>query len=312
MTQHPFLVADVGGTNTRLALSDGDILREPSVRRLRNDDFATFQAALASYMDDIDATPSAVAIAIAGPVSEGAGQLTNRDWRMSEKGLCGDTGARRARIINDLHAQAMGLPAGADHSLEAVRSGHDAPDAARLVVNVGTGLNIATIWRGHGGPFVAPAEAGHITLPLRGAQQRDLGRYLEDRFGFASAEEVLSGRGMATLHHWRTGETIPPADVTSAALRSQGAARETATTFARLLGQYAGDLALVQLAFGGVYMVGGVARHVFAVPGTRKAYAAGFTDKGRFGDFLDPIPSNLVTDDYAPLRGLARVLATGQ
>jgi glucokinase len=45
MTDAPNLVADLGGTNTRVALADGPALRDGSIRRFRNADHAGLDAA---------------------------------------------------------------------------------------------------------------------------------------------------------------------------------------------------------------------------------------------------------------------------
>ena len=299
-----FLVADVGGTNSRFALSDGAVLRAGSIRRLSNDDHATFYDAMRAYLSRTGAAPEGVAIAIAGPVEADRGQLTNRDWHFDAAALRQASGAPRVAIFNDLQGQGLGLiqSAGAEH--RALRPGRAVAKAPRIVLNVGTGLNIATVWTLEQGPHVSSAEAGHITLPARGEEQQRLAQDLAARHGFAAAEEVLSGRGLAALHHWRAGADLPAAEVSRLANAGDPEAVATARLFARILGQYAGDLALIQLAFGGIYVVGGVARSLagfLAGPD----YAEGFLDKGRFAEFLAPIPSFLVEDDYAPLHGLA-------
>ena len=303
-----FLVADVGGTNSRFALSDGPVLRTDTIRRLPNDDHATFFDAMRAYLSETGAAPEGVAIAIAGPVEGDRGHLTNRDWHFDEKSLRRTSGAARAAIFNDLQGQGLGLIQSAGTEHRALRPGTPHPGAPRIVLNVGTGLNIATVWTLEQGPHVSSAEAGHITLPARGAEQVRLAEHLASEHGFAAAEEVLSGRGLAAPHHWRTGETLSAAEVSLRANAGEAGATGTARLFAHILGQYAGDLALVQLAFGGIFLVGGVARSLAGFI-SGPDYAEGFLDKGRFAEFLAPIPSYLVEDDYAPLHGLAGHLA---
>lgn len=302
-----FLVADIGGTNTRFALAEDSRLRTDTIRKVSNDAFDTFYAAMTHYLESCADRPSGVAVAIAGPVKGETGRLTNRPWTFETGQLASISGAEQAAIFNDLQAQGLGLPDPGSDALRAVREGRIDPAAPRIVVNVGTGLNIATVWQLPSGPHVTPAEAGHITLPARNEEQVALMAHLNDSHGFPAAEEVLSGRGLAELHEWRTGQDISPAEVSRRAAEGDAEAARSAALFCRILGQYAGDLALIQLAFGGVYLVGGVARSLLhALDGPD--YGEGFTDKGRFGDFLAPIPTFLVEDDYAPLRGLARHL----
>lgn len=66
----------------------------------------------------------------------------------------------------------------------------------------------------------------------------------------------------------------------------------------------AGDLALQTLPFGGIFLIGGVARAVspwFEDYG----FAEAFRDKGRFSTFMEDFAVHLVTDDYAALIGCA-------
>ncbi len=65
-----------------------------------------------------------------------------------------------------------------------------------------------------------------------------------------------------------------------------------------------GNLALQNLPFGGLYLIGGVARSV-SPWFDRFGFAAAFRDKGRFTSFMDSFPVHLVTDDYAALTGCA-------
>ena len=79
----PQLVADIGGTNTRLALADGGVLRPGSIRRFYNADHATFEGLLGQYLSDSAVSGcAAVCFAVAGPVRDGAVQMTNLGWEL--------------------------------------------------------------------------------------------------------------------------------------------------------------------------------------------------------------------------------------
>jgi glucokinase len=64
----------------------------------------------------------------------------------------------------------------------------------------------------------------------------------------------------------------------------------------------------VHLPFGGIYLIGGVARH-FAPHLLRLGFQDAFYDKGRFSDFMEQFPVHLVDDDYAALTGSAAHLS---
>ena len=75
--------------------------------------------------------------------------------------------------------------------------------------------------------------------------------------------------------------------------------------FSRLLGAQAGNLALVVMATGGVWIAGGIAPDI--VDQLRQGgFEDGFLDKGRMRYVVEPIPVWVVLDEHAPLRGAAR------
>lgn len=310
----PVILADIGGTNTRVALADGTRLRAGSLRRFRNADHRTggLDEVLRTYLRDAGGQRvDGACIAVAGPVRGGVGQLTNLDWTMDLAGLAAATGAGRVAILNDLQAQGAALAHLDAENLRPVLPGRGAETgAARLVIGVGTGFNAAPVHAPGGRAEAFPSECGHVTLPVRTAEELALADWLAQRHGFADVEEVLSGRGVTALDHFAglagdPAATPRPADAVMAALAA-GEDRATAAgrLFVRFLGRVAGDLALVHLPFGGIYLVGGVAR-AFAPFLAPFGFAAAFRDKGRFGDFLDAFPLQLVEDDYAALLGCA-------
>ena len=80
-----------------------------------------------------------------------------------------------------------------------------------------------------------------------------------------------------------------------------------AAIFAKMLGKVCGNLSLVQLPFGGVYLVGGVAR-AMAPHLLNLGFEESFKAKGRFSDFMSSFPVFVVEDDYAALLGSASYL----
>jgi glucokinase len=71
-----------------------------------------------------------------------------------------------------------------------------------------------------------------------------------------------------------------------------------------MLGAVSGDLALTTLPFGGVWLVGGLAR-AFAPHLASFGFVEAFRDKGRFSGFLEAFGVGVVEDDNAALTGCA-------
>lgn len=137
----------------------------------------------------------------------------------------------------------------------------DYSKAARLVVNVGTGLNAAQVFHLDGRTLVPPAEAGHITLTAVTDEERGFMDWLEETHPEPGMEDVLSGRGFERLYAWLANQENRPgkkaADIMAGAA-DDPIADKAIRMFCAFMGRYAGDLALVTLPFGGVYLCGGV------------------------------------------------------
>ena len=305
------VVADIGGTNTRVALADGVVVRPDSVRRYRNAEQTGIIEVLTHYLDDLGVQVDAACVAMAGPVLEGVGRLTNLDWLVDRNQIAEAIGVATVAVLNDLQAQGHALNALPPEGIETVRAGLPGSNhAARLVVGVGTGLNAALVYRTDTETLVPPSESGHVNLPIQTARDLALFDFLAKTHGTPGAEEALSGRGIANVYAFVCDEAGQPVDhltaaeVMQAVAANEPLARSALELFVTLLGRMVGTLALVQLPFGGIYFCGGVARAVAPYFG-EMGFEAAFLDKGRFAEFLDQFPIRLVTDDYAALTGSA-------
>ena len=76
----------------------------------------------------------------------------------------------------------------------------------------------------------------------------------------------------------------------------------------RLFGTVTGNLALIHLPFGGIFLIGGMARAV-SPWFDRLGYGEAIRDKGRFAGFMRNFPVTVIDDDYAALTGCAHYLA---
>lgn len=316
----PALVADIGGTNTRVALADGDKVRAESIRRYANAGFPNLEAVLTRYLAESGAPKvSGVCVAAAGPVRDGVASMTNLDWTITGAGLTAATGAAKTAILNDLQAQGHALGRIAPEHLREVIAGPSKPGAAMLVVGLGTGMNAAPVHETPWGRVVAASECGHISMPVRTDEDHRLSRFVAEvgphAHGFAGVEDVLAGRGLERIYAFAAREagqdrTKSGAEIMADVAAGDPVARHAAGLYIHLLGQELGNLALIHLPFGGIYLIGGVARamqpHFDAMNLT-----AHFRDKGRFAEFMASFSVRIVEDDYAALTGCAAYLSGG-
>lgn len=309
-TSGPYLVADIGGTNTRVALAHGAALITDSVKRYRNAEHPGLETVLRHYLEETGTAGCAGAcVALAGPVQNGRGTLTNLDWTLDEATLARAAHTGHATLLNDLQAQGHALDQLPDGSVTTlITAAKPQTGTAKLVIGIGTGFNIAPVYSAPTGRVIPAAEAGHATLPARTDVQKKLVADFEAKHGFCAIEDMLSGRGVLELYKWLRGENGLDADKSSfdiiGGIEDDPDCKRTAQLFVDLLGNVAGNLALTQLPFGGIYFAGGVAR-ALSQHFTALGFSDAFRDKGRFAAFMDSFSVHVIEDDYAALTGCA-------
>ncbi|MGR3435818.1 MAG: glucokinase, partial [Shimia sp.] len=134
--------------------------------------------------------------------------------------------------------------------------------------------------------------------------------FVETAHGFPAVEDVLSGRGLERAYAFFAEREATPASrraaevMAACAAGTDPVAERAVRCFVRILGTVCGNLSLIHLPFGGVFLVGGVANAMG--PYLRDfGFETAFRDKGRFSGFMGNFSVDVVGDDYAALRGCA-------
>lgn len=311
------LIADLGGTNARFALFDGEKIGP--IVRLAVADHASLPAAIASFLaaEAPAQPPSRAVLAIAGPVEDGHAVFTNADWIADAQELGRAFGFSQVRLINDFAAQAWALPHLDDADLCPLGGEAPVPGAPMVVLGPGTGLGVAALVPTPAGGIVVSTEGGHVTLPGTSARDDAIIGVLRGKLGHVSAESVLSGPGLVHLYEaiaTLDGAPFAPrtsAEITAAGLRGAcPLCRKTLDAFCEMLGTVAGDLALSFGARGGVFIAGGVAPRILGyLKGS--AFRERFEAKGRFRSYLEPIPVHVVLHADPAFVGLAAIARVG-
>ncbi len=317
------ILADIGGTNTRVALARGAAVQADSIVKYPNAEYKArgqdIGNILADYLARTGAQVSGVCVAAAGPVQDGVATMTNLDWTMDAGTLAAATGATRVALLNDLQAQGHALGHIGDVHLSPVIAGPRKAGAAMLVVGLGTGVNAAPVHDTPSGRVVPPSECGHVNMPVRSDEDFRLLRFVETLLAarqevhHAGVEEVLSGRGLANLHSFAAHEAgaisdAPSAQVLSALATGDATATHAARLYTRILGQTLADLALIHLPYGGIFLIGGMARAM--LPHLRaNDISSTFREERRIDLLQTEFSVTVVEDDFAALTGCAAYLA---
>ncbi|KAB7604181.1 glucokinase [Verminephrobacter sp. Larva24] len=322
------LLADIGGTNIRLAWQDqpGGPLHDTRVLPCTN--YPTVAAAITAYLAEQGlATPREAALGMANPVTGDAVRMTNHSWSFSQRALRAQLGLQRLLVLNDFTALALALPLLRPEQLRQVGGGAAVAGSAVVLIGPGTGLGVSGLVfppGSHGGVPLS-GEGGHVSLAAQTQQEFDVLRILQARYGHASAERAVCGAGLVELYQalrqlapsnpsgpsGPLGASDPStaAQVTERALQgSDPIALQALEMFCGFLGSVAGNLALTLGAHGGVYIGGGMVPRL----GTwfdRSTFRPRFEAKGRFQTYLAAIPCWIIDPGATPaLHGAARAL----
>jgi len=305
------LVGDLGGTHTRLALATPGSRALDRITRFANCEHRDFASVLDSYLGTETAIEAAC-IAVAGPTDGRRVQFTNLDWQIDADRIAARFSIPSVRLINDFAAVGWSLNALVAADLTVLQPGRPRDRAPRLALGAGTGLGVSLcVWQ-EGLYRPLPSEGGHIGFAPADAVQDRLLAFLRQRYGRVSVERMLCGAGIVELYAFCRSEAgldpkhaLEPKGISEAALAGTDAGAVAALElFAVILGQVAGDLALIAQAEGGVYIAGGIAPQVLSIL-RGGGVLRGFHAKGRYRQWMSDVPVAVVTQPDVGLMGAA-------
>lgn len=308
----PILVGDIGGTNARFALLV-DAFAEPKLLPIiQTADYPNIDDALQQcILDKTSVQPRSAILALAGPIEGDEVPLTNCPWVVRPRDMIANLGFEDVLLVNDFEAQALAVASLGDGDREKIGPGIERHSASRTVLGPGTGLGVAGLVHARQSWIPVPGEGGHVDVGPRSERDYQIWPFLEPIEGRISAEQLLCGRGIMNIYHAISaadGVDAPletPADVTAKALAQEDrAAIETVALFSTYLGRVAGDMAMIFMAKGGVFLAGGISQKI--LPALRKPeFRAAFEDKAPHSNWLRAIPTYVVTHPLAALAGLS-------
>lgn len=325
------LAGDVGATKTRLslyAISDGNFVEQCS-ERYETTSANGLDELVRRFFDQHPAKVDAACFGLPGPVRHGTAKLTNIPWVLSERDLTKKIGIHRVKLLNDLAVIASALPYLDSSHVVTLHEGADPAspfeDAVFAVVAPGTGLGEAFGVRRSGQFTPCPSEGGHADFAPSDELQTRLLRHLQSRFGRVSLERVLCGPGIFNVYQFLRDEKVfeepvslseelrqapDPVSVISAhgMQESYEICSATLDIFCSVLGTEAGNVTLRYLAYGGVYLGGGIPPRLLPRIQNGLLLKAYF-NKGRMGELVRDCSLHVIKDDRVALLGAASAAA---
>ncbi|MFY9706881.1 MAG: glucokinase [Desulfobacterales bacterium] len=305
------LAADIGGTHSRFAAFRTGKDRQLELIRslwLNTSEFDSMKAMLDQLEKENFELPASAAdvsvMAVAGPIiNKTYSDPPNIDWDIDLSELAEAAGLKKCALINDFVAQAFACRSPVMDAARRVLPGTVDPAAPLAVIGAGTGLGQASLIPLEKGGYTAlGSEGGHASFPFESAAEVNYMHYLLEDTGepYVRAETVVSGSGLSRLHHFLTGERLEPAQVARRLTEESGTLR----WMARFLGRLSRNYALAVVAFGGVYISGGVAAKLPELV-THREFARAFRKTNVMSHVLDRIPVFLNADEESGLWGAA-------
>ena len=317
------LSGDVGGTKTHLALfsQDGNKVKSEFQKTFPSKQYSGLEPVLREFLATAENSIDRACFGIAGPVVEGKITTPNLPWVVDAANVAEELKLPSVSLLNDLEAAAYGIFTLEPDEFLSLNEGVARRPANRALIAAGTGLGEAIIYDDGHNYYPLASEGGHADFAPRDDLEIELLRYLIAKFGHVSYERVVSGPGLLNVYSFlkdRVGLNEPSwfrKKISSArdpsALISQAALAgepeicvKALDMFVSVYGAEAGNLALKGKAIGGVYVGGGIAPKIQDKlrDGT---FMRAFVDKGRYKEFLSPIPVHVILNDQVALRGAA-------
>jgi glucokinase len=311
-----FLAADIGGTYTRLLLAEPcasgwRTLRE---QRYAGHDYPSLAAILAQFLSPGE-RPEVACIAVAGPLEGQRIQMTNLPWLLDAAQLSEQFGIATVRLLNDFAAQAYALNALPASDLCTLQVGVPQADGVRALIGAGTGLGMALLLPSAGQWQALASQGGLADFAPQGVEQLALCQAFQSAYGRASQELLLSGHGLERIYSFLAGRGVllNTASLSAHAISLAGEQQEPLACaalrlFALIFAASAGNLALLSLARGGVYLSGGIAPKILRFL-QEPAVIAAFANKPPMGELLQSIPVHVVLNEQLGLIGAANLAA---
>ncbi len=320
--QKTVLAGDIGGTKTNIGLF------RMGKRRPIPDVIDSFPSGQSPNLEDIidkflrrhQTSVTSACLGIAGPVIKGRCKATNLPWAVSETALKRRFKWRRVSLINDLTATALSIPILTSREMAPLNKTKPMKGENLGLIAPGTGLGMALLVWKNGKYIPVPSEGGHCDFAATSTSEMAFWSDLHERLGHVSLEKVLSGPGLFTIYRWlkHTGQDTEPEWLAKDIERNDPsrAISEAALfdkvplcikaldLFVSIFGAAAGNLALMGLTRGGIYLGGGIAPKI--LPKLQEdIFMQAFVNKGRFKTLLQQIPVRVITNDKAALLGAA-------
>ncbi len=267
---------------------------------------------------------NSVCLAIAGSISNcNSGQIanvTNLPWTIEAAKLGIMLNIKSVTLINDFEAIGHGINLLATNEIVQLKPGKEVPYGNKVVLGAGTGLGICQlIW--HDDVYhIQATEGGHCSFAPTDEIQLEFLSYMLKKHKHVCYDQVLSGPGLINIFSFFVNKykqqnnpfiqnifsQQDPAQAISNNNPELKYCKLAIDLFIKIYGAQAGNIALLSLAYGGVYLAGGIAPKLLAHLKT-PSFINYFKQKNEMESLLNKIPINVIINQKVGLLGAVEV-----
>lgn len=313
-----YLLADIGGTQARIATYDGDKIGKPIILQIT--DFDCPVSLFKHAADKLNVSKPKLVIASTG-VKVSETEWHSKGWTINKDDFV-KSNIELELVVNDFYASSYGVLTLGHDDVEILISGEAKPYSSKMICGPGTGIGLAyadyiqelesyRVRETFGGffPVVSQTEEQNLCLRTIKSLKSDHGDYP------LAFEDVCSGRGLPYLHRaiCRMHGAKEDEKISNEILSYPDAPlfKETVRIFQEFLGSFLQTAAIAGHSLGGIYLDGGViqtlsSKNLLDTSYIKKTFHA--CQRPIVRDNLINIPLKRVDTNHVALSGLKVIL----
>ena len=305
------ILADVGGTNARFAISAQGDPALTHISHLRCADFVGFEDAFERFLNALPSDKQhgshSLSLAAAGPVNEQIVDISNSHWRFEKQRLLDRLGLDKLLVINDFTAQALAQSETTECDRTQLLDGVEDASAPMLVIGPGTGLGVSALIPVVDGPLPIEGEGGNIRFAPQSESEWELFAFMKQRTDHVVVEHFVSGPGLENIHSFLaqasgTKLSLSAEMITNLAFREAGICRDAVSMMIGILGATMADQVLTMGCWRGAVIAGGIMPRLEPLIAS-SPFEQRFRSAGQMSYILDNVPVWLSRDPNAGLKG---------
>ncbi|WP_050780929.1 glucokinase [Candidatus Liberibacter solanacearum] len=311
-TAFPVLLADIGGTNVRFAILRDMESEIECCGTVKTADYESLEHAIQEViLSKISIRLRSAFLALATSIGDQKKfMLTNYQWIIDPEALISQMNFEDVLLINDFEAQALAVCFLSDSHYVSVGPDikrNNCSFSSRVIVGPGTGLGVSGVIRLKNSWIPISGEGGHMNIGPSSKRDFEIFPYLIENERL-SAEMLLSGRGLVNIYKaickadgFENETSLSAQDIVCQ--EAHPIALEAINLFCDYLGRIAGDLALIFMSRGGVYISGGIPNKIIHLL-RNSSFRASFENKAPHKELMRKIPTYVITNPYIAISGM--------